>query len=164
MAGAVHVMRFKGMGAFVDHLARLPVVIGVAEKGGLGEAAALLRDRAKATLGTYQADAGPFEAWRKLAPSTQAERSLQGYTPDDPLLRSGALRDSIQSEVTDDPLGRVFTDNEHAAEMEFGTVRSPPRSFMGATAFVHGEEAAAKVGTAVTGAFAGKPIVTKAEP
>ena len=157
-------IRFGSMSAFVSHLAKLPAEIAVAEKAGLTTATHLLRDKAKESLGEYQDAVGPLPAWAELAASTQAERSLQGYTPNDPLLRSGALRDSIQAEVTDDPIGRVYTENEHAAELEFGTVRMPPRPFMGGAAFRHGEEAADEVGKAVAGAFAGTPVPAKGQP
>ncbi len=89
-------IRFGSMSAFVDHLAKLPVAIHVAEKVGLEAATVLLRDKAKESLGTYQEAVGPLPAWRELAQSTQAERSLKGYTPNDPLLRTGDLRDSTR--------------------------------------------------------------------
>jgi len=34
-----------------------------------------------------------------LAPSTQEERSRQGFTPNDPLVRTGELRDSLEVEA-----------------------------------------------------------------
>ena len=157
-------IRFTSMSGFVDHLARLPVLLHVAEKGGLAEAANLLRDEAQKSLGTYQDAAGPLPAWPQLASSTQVERTEKGYTPNDPLLRSGELRDSIKSEVTDDPMGRVYTDSEHAADLEFGTVRIPPRPFMGGAMYRHGEEAAGKVGEAVAAAFAGTVPTRKPAP
>ena len=154
-------IRFASMSAFVNHLARLPVAVEVAEVEGLKLATRLLRDRARETLGTYQEAVGPLPSWRELAPSTQAERSLAGYTPNDPLLRSGELRESIQDEVTDDPHGRVFTDNPHAADLEFGTIRIPPRPFMGVAVYRHGDEAVAKVGEAVAAAYSSAPVRVK---
>ena len=154
-------IRFASMSAFVNHLARLPVAVEVAEVEGLKQATRLLRDRARETLGTYQDAVGPLPAWPELAASTQAERSLKGYTPNDPLLRSGELRDSIHDEVTDDPHGRVFTDSLYAADMEFGSRRSPPRPFMGVAVYRHGDEAAAKVGEAVAAAYSGVSVRAK---
>ena len=154
-------IRFASMSAFVNHLARLPAAVELSEGEGLKQATRLLRDRARETLGTYQEAVGPLPAWQELAASTQAERSLQGYTPNDPLLRSGELRDSIQDEVTDDRHGRVFTENPHAAELEFGTIRIPPRPFMGVAVYRHGDEAAAKVGEVVAAAYSGVPLRAK---
>ncbi len=48
---------------------------------------------AKSLFGTYQ------DGWRELAASTQAERMRLGFTPDDPLFRSGGLRDTVTHKV-----------------------------------------------------------------
>ena len=155
-------IRFGSMSAFVSHLAKIPAEVTVAEHAGLQHAARMLADAAKATLGTYQAEAGPFGAWPSLAPYTQIERTRLGYTPDDPGLRSGAMRDSIMHEAGE-AHAVVGSNDPHMVDFEFGTNRQPPRSVLGATAFVHGEAAAHEVGEAVTAAFAGLPIPEKAK-
>src|SRR5690348_1384126 len=61
----------------------------------LVEGAEVIAKDARDKLGHYQGEVGPYPAWAPLSPSTQADRVAKGYTPNDPLLRSGDLRDSI---------------------------------------------------------------------
>lgn len=87
-----------------------------------------LQEEAKRVIGTYD----EVPPWPQLAESTQEERSRLGYQPNEPLLRTGALRDSIKFDV--DPDGKeasVGTDDEKAVWQEFGTVSIPPRPFLG---------------------------------
>lgn len=58
-----------------------------------------IEETTKEEIGVYQCAYGPFDAWTPLAESTKADRLRRGYTEDDPLLRSGELKDSIESEV-----------------------------------------------------------------
>lgn len=48
---------------------------------------------AKSKFGVYQT------GWKPLADSTKADRTRNGFTPDDPLLRSGGLRDAVHHKV-----------------------------------------------------------------
>lgn len=153
-------IQFKNMSAFVKHLAKLPAQVEIAETAGLEAAATLLEQAAKDSLGTYQDAIGPLPAWAALSPFTVADRVAKGFTPDDPLLRSGALRDSIEHQV-EGTRATVGTDDPHAAWLEFGTAKMPPRPFMGGAAFRHGEEAAHAVGAAVAAVYAGLPIPRK---
>jgi hypothetical protein len=70
---------------------------------------------------------GDASKLQDLAESTQAERVRLGYTPNDPLVRTGELlRDSIKIEY--DSLGfRVGSEEPVAEYQEFGTARIPPR-------------------------------------
>ncbi|WP_350260758.1 hypothetical protein AAF463_11345 [Pantoea sp. BJ2] len=89
-----------------------------------------IEETAKEEIGVYQPAVGPFEAWAPLAESTKADRVRSGYTEDDPLLRSGELKNSIESEV----LGLaaiVGTKSEIGLLQERGTDRIPPRPFIG---------------------------------
>ena len=67
--------------------------------------ATLVEEEAKAEIGTYQDQAGPFIAWPELADSTKEDRTRQGFTENDPGLRSGAMRDSIGTAISTDGLG-----------------------------------------------------------
>jgi len=89
-----------------------------------------IEETAKEEIGVYQPAVGPFEAWAPLAASTKAERVRLGYTEDEPLLRSGQLRDSIESEVTG-LAAIVGTKSEIGLWQEVGTDRIPPRPFIG---------------------------------
>lgn len=89
-----------------------------------------IEETAKEEIGVYQPAVGPFEAWAPLAASTKADRVRQGYTEDDPLLRSGELRDSIESELVG-LAAIVGTKSQIGLWQEVGTDRIPPRPFIG---------------------------------
>lgn len=93
-----------------------------------------IEETAKEEIGVYQPAYGPFEAWSPLAESTKADRVRLGYTEDNPLLRSGKLRDSIESEIVG-LAAIVGTKSEIGLWQEVGTDRIPPRPFIG-TAYV----------------------------
>lgn len=89
-----------------------------------------IEETAKEEIGVYQPAYGPFDAWVPLAESTKADRVRKGYTEDDPLLRSGELRDSIESEIVG-LAAIVGTKSEIGLWQEVGTDRIPPRPFLG---------------------------------
>lgn len=83
--------------------------------------------RAKSVIGTYEA------GWKPLAPSTIADRVRHGYSPNEPLLRSGGMRGSIESEAEIDGFGvtgAIGSDEVKALWQELGTSRAPPRPFL----------------------------------
>lgn len=89
-----------------------------------------IEETAKEEIGVYQPAYGPFDAWAPLAESTKADRVRLGYSEDEPLLRSGELRDSIQSEVVG-LAAIVGTKSEIGLLQEVGTSYLPPRPFIG---------------------------------
>jgi hypothetical protein len=86
-------------------------------------------EAAKAAIGTYT------YGWKQLAESTQTERASLGYPPNEPLLREGDLRNSIESQAELTMLGAegvVGSSSMIAVYQEMGTSRGiPPRSFLG---------------------------------
>lgn len=89
-----------------------------------------IEETAKEEIGIYQPAYGAFDAWAPLAESTKADRVRLGYSKDEPLLRSGELRDSIESEVVG-LAAIVGTKNQIGLWQEVGTDRIPPRPFIG---------------------------------
>jgi len=152
-------MEFDSPGAFADHLMRVAARLPSAEAVAMDHGAKVIQDAAKESLGHYQPAAGPFGAWPELAERTREERSLQGYTEDEPLKRSGVLGGHIERcaearearvgvpdiEVSHEYDSRPVNIGAVAEDLEFGTVDMPPRSFIGHAAFVHGEGAAGVV-------------------
>lgn len=136
----------------------VPVAMAAELKRGLEASAKAIEETAKAEIGKYQSDVGPFPGWPELAESTQAERERLGYTPNDPLLRRGDLRDSIERQVGN--LEAVIgSKSEIAAYQEFGTDRIPARPFIGPAAFRNKDKIAKAVGAAVvSGLFGGGRI------
>jgi hypothetical protein len=64
------------------------------------------------------------------AESTQEQRVALGFSANDPLLRTGTLRDSI-GHVVEGNVGYVGTNDKVAPFQEFGTSKNPPRPFLG---------------------------------
>jgi HK97 gp10 family phage protein len=95
----------------------------------LEEASELFQYSAQKAIGTYEF------GWPQLAESTQVQRVSQGYSANEPLLRTGDLLGSITHNV--DPMANqtgeayVGTDNPYAKYQEFGTSRIPARPFLG---------------------------------
>jgi phage gpG-like protein len=118
----------------------------IAQQTALEHAADIVETEAKAEIGHYQADASPFSAWRELADSTKLDRVLKGYPENEPLLRTGGLRDSIGSIVIDNE-AHVGSNDDKAVWQELGTAKGiPPRSFLGGAAVRKSKEVSEVIG------------------
>ena len=125
-------MRFSSFNSFAEHLGKLHFKEHAIE--GLEIAARIIERDAKSEIGTYQREnVGPFEPWAELADSTKSQRVSLGYTENDPLLRSGAMRDSI-SHYIDGFDAYIGSPSKILVWQEFGTDRIPPRSVLGLAA------------------------------
>jgi hypothetical protein len=152
-------MREFSLLGFVEHLAVMTVEIDHAETHGLEKAARIVQAEAKASVGTYQAAAGPFAAWAPLAASTQDQRQYLGFPADEPELRTGGLRDSIQYTV--DPqrglsaerIAEVGSNDPVMEYQELGTPTIPPRSILGGAAVRTQDEVAGEIGEAYVSAL-----------
>lgn len=129
---------FTSMNAFAAHLLVRQALVVAELRTGLKFVTTAIKDTAQAELGHYQSQVGPFEAWKELADATKEDRVSQGFTENDPLLRSGALKESINDEVVALD-GYVGSDNDEAVWMELGTDKAPPRSYLG-PAVIHNED------------------------
>lgn len=135
-----------------------PVAIAAELKRGLEASAKAIEATAKAEIGKYQPEVGPFPAWAELAEDTQIDRAYQGYPIDEPLLRRGDLRDSIEREV-ENLEAVIGSKSDIAAYQEFGTDKIPARPFMGPAAFHNKEKIVKAIGAAtVRGLFGGGQI------
>lgn len=142
---------FHSFGEAATHLLTLHIE---RQQGAMDAAAAVVQKEAKAIIGTYQDAEPPFAAWAPLAESTKEDRVRQGYSEDDPLLRSGEMRDSIERLATHD-MAVVGSAEDKALYQELGTVKIPPRSFLGVAAIRKGEEVANLIGHSVVGMLVG---------
>ena len=152
-------MKLDSLGALAEILEARSAAAVVATRKALKEGAELVKAEAQDVIGHYQPAKGDVPAWAPLSPATQEDRVAKGFTPDDPLLRSGELRDSIEVRPVDDDamLVGVFDPEMQtiAAAMEFGyiNVRAgrfvEPRSFITGTAF----KKASEVGELIERAF-----------
>lgn len=123
----------------------------------LEKAAKVVKKRARAKLGEYQDQAGPFVGWADLAESTKSDRVAQGFPEDEPLLRTGAMRDSIEQTVADGE-AQVGSNSDIAVYQELGTERIPPRSFLGGAAAESVDEIIQIVGDHAVTALVGKGV------
>jgi hypothetical protein len=128
-------MEFDLLG-FAAHLSKLPAVMLAEQHHAMEKAANLVEKEAKDEIGEYQQAAGPFAAWDPLAPSTLADKGAKGYAPpDNPLLRAGDLRDSIEHTVSallaQSSEADVGSNSDVAVWQELGTTKMPARSFLG---------------------------------
>jgi phage gpG-like protein len=123
-----------------------------AQKVGLEAAAQIVQHEAKRVIGTY--DYG----WPELAESTKKDRVNKGFTENEPLLRSGELRASIEYTIVSDTEAQVGSNNDKAVWHELGTSRVPPRPFLAPAAAEKGREAAKVMGVAVASAIASRNV------
>ena len=114
--------------------ASLIPAVEAATPAGVKAGAEIIRDEIKREMGTYQAEAGPFEAWAELADSTKRERVALGFTENDPLRRSGELAASV-GERSEGNRASIGSDDPVAVWQERGTEHIPPRAAIGGSAF-----------------------------
>lgn len=108
-------------------LGRLSVAFELARHEALEEACKIVEEEAKRVVGTY--DYG----WPQLQPETQKERVRLGFTANEPLLRTGEMRDTITHHIEGN-VGYVGSPSKIALYQELGTSKNPPRSFLGGAA------------------------------
>lgn len=141
-------MRFLPIELLAAKLGAAAITMDMANHRALERAAKIVADEAKNSLGTYQEAAGPFPAWEELAPTTKADRQAKGFSQNEPLLRTGELRDSIGYTVTDDT-ATIGATAPHAAFHELGTDSEPQRSFLGSAAYRKGDEVSQEIGATI---------------
>lgn len=141
---------------FIAELAVIQAEIKVAEREALEEGAKVIEKEAKRVIGTY--DYG----WPQLAETTQADRESQGYDPNEPLLRDGKLRDSIEHTIVSDREAEIGSNEDVAVYQELGTATIPARSFLAGAASAKGKECAEILGAAVINTVFGGAVIGKA--
>lgn len=125
---------FSSFGALSRHFAVLAAVGGEVTHHITEKAAEIIEEDAKKRIGEYQDYVGPFPAWAELADSTKADRAAKGFPEDEPLLRTGTLRDSIKVTARGNE-AVIGSDDEVALYQEVGTDKIPPRPFLGPAGF-----------------------------
>jgi hypothetical protein len=112
----------------------------------LEKACVMVEKEAKDVIGTYQYD------WPQLAESTQEQRAHLGYAANEPLLREGDMRASIEHIVVPhEHCGYVGSNSKIAVYQELGTHKIPPHSFLAAAAMHKEHEIHKLMGRAMAG-------------
>jgi hypothetical protein len=103
-----------------------------AEGQGVVKACELVQKTAKSYIGHYDHPGG----WAQLAEATQEDRVRRGFSANEPLLRTGDMRDSIQIDAPHRSGAEVygFSNSPIARYQELGTVSIPPRPFLSTAA------------------------------
>lgn len=129
----------------------------------LERAARVVEKEAKSLIGEYQPQAGPFAPWAELADATKDDRVRQGFEENEPLLRTGEMRDSIHH-VVDYESAVIGSDDEKAEWQELGTNRIPPRSFLGGAAVNKADVVANILGDEVVFSLTGQHVYKGSMP
>jgi|SRR5450830_198167 len=139
---------FSSISGMIAHLALMDAHTTLALHHGLKQCAVAIEKTADSEFGVYQGEVGAFAGWAPLADATQAARVALGYTPDDPLLRSGELQRSVTHEI--DGLEAVIgSDSDIMVWQELGTDKIPPRAVLGPAAIRNKELITRTLGRAV---------------
>jgi hypothetical protein len=148
---------------FMAHLAHFEHRLHADSTKAMDRVAKIVEREAKKELGHYQDAAAPFAGWADLAESTQDDRVKQGFSADEPGLRTGEMRDGI-GHASDHESAVVGSNDDKMVYFELGTDKQPPRSVLG-TAVVHKEhDIKAIVGGSVVSALIGKDVFNGSIP
>ena len=93
--------------------------IGLKDDTAMRQGAELVKSEAKAAIGTYR------YGWPRLKPATVARKGK-----DTPLLQTGELKNSIESQKVGEHQYEVGSTSKKAVWHELGTPRIPPRPFL----------------------------------
>jgi hypothetical protein len=149
---------FKSPGEFAKFLHKVALKEHSFLKHGLEESAKLVQDTAKSEFGIYQDEVGNFPAWAELTDATKLDRVRQGYTENEPLLRSGELRDSITYQIQDFIkllTALIGSPSDIMVYQELGTVHIPPRPVLGPAGFRNKEKIIAIIAAAALAGLLG---------
>jgi hypothetical protein len=85
-----------------------------------------VQEKVKSMIGTHQV------FWKDLADSTVDQKRRKGWgkggDPSSPLYATGKYEESVQYRMVGKNRVQIFSDDEHAEYLEFGTSKMPPRS------------------------------------
>lgn len=112
-------MRFNGWEDFADHLDGVALQLKAAPIEAAHVTAPVMADAVQEIFGHDP----PLQT---LAESTQTERVRLGYTPNDPLVRDGTLRESVEFEAIENIAG-TGSSSFIAPIHEYGNAHIPPR-------------------------------------
>ncbi|MGA3116445.1 MAG: hypothetical protein ABSF90_18640 [Syntrophobacteraceae bacterium] len=123
----MEVFELEGFATYLTHCAEK----GMQNHPGLELCAQIVELTAKDEIGGYQPGLGAFPAWAPLTESTMEEKERLGFAPpDNPLMRTRALQESISHEVENDE-ARIGSDSEIMVYHEFGTSKMAMRPVLG---------------------------------
>lgn len=124
------------------------------QRGVLDAVSEFALKAAKAMPGTYQDGVGGIPDWPALAARTVKDKErLKFAPPDNPLLRTGDMRDSLDRTVLKDE-ACVGSNSDVMVAQELGTSKVPPRSVLALAGAITTEHLDALCGPEVAKALA----------
>jgi hypothetical protein len=121
-------MTVNGMFSLLEaaaHFRTFGANVEIAKQATLAEIAIMIRDEAKSAIGTYR------YRWPELADATKEDRAKKGFSEDEPGLRTGEMRDSIEAKIlADEEKAYVGSNDDKLVWFELGTKSQPPRSIL----------------------------------
>jgi len=121
---------YKSFGALARALRENLAALEVAKAMAMEISAVAIVGHAYDEIGKYQRDdMGPATPWPDLKIGTQKDRVRHGFEPDEPLLRSGEMRSSIEHVASATGL-IVGSHDPIALYQEIGTNHIKPRAFL----------------------------------
>ncbi|MBO1361774.1 hypothetical protein J2D73_18490 [Acetobacter sacchari] len=143
---------------FAAALTEMTLEVDHATHSGLEAAARIVQTEAKAEIGHYQGAIGGLPAWAELADNTKDDRVRHGYTENDPGLRSGAMRDSIETNVSGHE-AMIGSDDDHLVYFELGTTKQPPRTVLAGALMRKEKEVVHEIGERFVGTLVGGEVI-----
>ena len=149
--------KYQSFGALAKALERLSERLPLTLEVAMAASALVVEAAAKDEIGHYQReDTGPFSAWEELKPATKADRLQQGFTENDPLLRTGELYGSIEHQ-SDFRSFVVGSTSEIMVYQELGTPKGiPPRPVLAVALYRNIETVLNIVGRTIERTLTGK--------
>jgi hypothetical protein len=132
---------------FAHIMQELTRSLPVLQHAALEHAAQVVEKEAKRVIGTY--DYG----WTPLAEATKADRVEKGFSPDDPGLRTGQMRESIEH-VSSSHEATIGSNDDKLVWFELGTKTQPPRSVLAGALQHKAHEVVEIIGHGVAGKLA----------
>jgi hypothetical protein len=147
-------MREFSLGGFAEFLASAAIAGAEkkAKRTALEIGARMVRDEARSALGTYRYQ------WPQLAQATQDDRVQLGFSANEPGLRTGAMRDSIEYTIISSEEAEIGSNDDNMVYFELGTNTQPPRPTLTTAAIRRGQEIADVAGILVANAIAGHSV------
>jgi hypothetical protein len=137
--------------SFIVKLKVIELELEVVGHAAIAAACQMIADEAKRVIGSYDYN------WPQLAASTQDDRVHKGFPANEPLLRTGSMRASIQWNASGNT-GAVGSNSDIAVYQELGTSRIPPRPFLMGAAMAMEPKIHALFKRAVVACIAGKGL------
>lgn len=157
---------FATIEGFINHLrTRVLPSIPEAVHVGVSDGAELIKKETQAQIGKYLEGPEQGLPTAPLADSTVDDRIRKGFSPDEPGLRTGDMRESYGVRVSPVALrvdASIGSDDIKAVVFETGRLEQnnyqPPRPELSVAAFRNEEKVARTIGRMVVRAIEGKPM------